>query len=89
VTGLPCPDPAPLRGTPDPAAPGYVVVFRDGTDVDAALAGLAREPGVEPHHVYRSALLGFSATLEPAALAAVRCHPAVDYVEHDAPVRMM
>ncbi|HEX5724247.1 MAG TPA: protease inhibitor I9 family protein [Longimicrobiaceae bacterium] len=49
---------------------------------------LAREHGFTPSHVYESALLGFAARLTPAALAAVRCHPAVKYVEHDASARL-
>ena len=80
--------PAPLLGTPDPRAAGYIVVFRDGTDADALAGALAAEHGFTPAHVFRSALLGFSAVLSDAALDAVRHHPAVKYVEHDASVRL-
>lgn len=81
--------PAPLHGRPDPAAPGYIVVFVDGTDPDAVVEELAAAHGFTPTHVFRNALLGFSAELSDDALAAVRRHPAVKYVEHEAVVRVM
>jgi hypothetical protein len=37
-----------------------------------------------PRHVFRHALPGFAAELSDDALHAVRRHPAVKYVEHDA-----
>jgi hypothetical protein len=81
-------EPAPLHGSPNPAARGFVVVYRDGTDPDAVTDALAAAHGFAPTHVYRHALLGFSAELSDDALGAVRRHPAVKYVEHDAPVRI-
>jgi hypothetical protein len=81
--------PAPLHGRRSPAAPGYIVVFVDGTDPDAAADALAAEHGFAPKHVFRNALLGFAAELSDDALDAVRRHPAVKYVEHDAAVRTM
>jgi hypothetical protein len=89
VSEPPSPDAAPLLGHPDPAAGGFIVVLHDGADVDAVLGSLAEAHGVVPVHVYRSALLGFSAALDADALDAVRRHPAVRYVEHDATARMM
>ena len=50
---------------------------------------LAAAHGFTPKHVFRSALLGFAAELSDDALAAVRRHPAVKYVEHEGVVRMM
>ena len=79
---------APLLGTPDAAAPGYIVVLVDGTDPDAVAAELAAAHGFAPKHVFRSALLGFAADLSPDALDAIRRHPAVKYVEHEGVVRM-
>ena len=79
-------EPAPLHGSPNAAARGYIVVFRDGTDPDAVTDALAAAHGFAPTHVYRHALLGFSAALADDALEAVRRHPAVKYVEHDGPV---
>jgi hypothetical protein len=84
VTGL-----APLHGKRDPAAPGYIVVFVDGTAPDAVADELAAAHGFTSAHVFRNALLGFSAELSADALDAVRRHPAVKYVEHEATVRMM
>lgn len=81
-------EPAPLHGTPDPAAPGVIVVYRDGTDADAVTAELAAAHGFTPRHVF-SSLPGFAAELADDALATVRRHPAVKYVEYDRPVRMM
>jgi hypothetical protein len=81
--------PAPLHGRPDPAAPAYIVVFADDTDPDAVADELAAAHGFTPTHVFRNALLGFSAELPGDALEAVRRHPAVKYVEHQAVVRVM
>lgn len=79
-----CLQPAPLDGTPDPRTAGtYIVVFRDGTDADAAAARLARKYGFQPRHVYQHALQGFSAALTDAQLAAVRCDAEVKYVSHN------
>lgn len=80
---------APLHGKADPAAPGYIVVFVDGTPADDVADELAAAHGFTPTHVFRNALLGFSARLSADALDAVRRHPAVKYVEHEAVVRMM
>lgn len=80
---------APLHGRADAAAPGYIVVFIDGTDPDAVTDELAAAHGFTPRHVFRHALLGFAAELSDDALAAVRRHPAVKYVEHEGVVRTM
>ena len=81
--------PAPLHGSPDPATPGYIVVYRDGTNADDVTDELAEAHGFTPRHVFRNALPGFAAELSDDALAAVRRHPAVKYVEHEGVVRMM
>jgi hypothetical protein len=81
--------PAPLHGKADPAAPGYIVVFVDGTDPDAVADELAAAHGFTPKHVFRNALTGFAAELSADALDAIRHHPAVKYVEHESVVRMM
>ncbi len=81
-------EPAPLLGSPSAAAGGYIVVYRDGTDPDAVTDALSAAHGFVPRHVFRHALLGFAAALPDDALDAVRRHPAVKYVEHDAPVRI-
>jgi hypothetical protein len=81
--------PAPLHGVADPGTPSYIVVFVDGTAPDAVVDALAAEHGFTPKHVFRNALQGFAAELTAEALDAVRRHPAVKYVEHDAPARVM
>lgn len=81
--------PAPLHGTPGPAAPGYIVVFVDGTDADAVVDELAAAHGFTPRHVFRNALLGFAAQLSEDALPSIRRHPAVRYVEHEGLARTM
>jgi Peptidase inhibitor I9 len=80
-------DLAPLHGKADAAAPGYIVVFHDGTNSDAVAEELAGAHGFTPKHVFRNALLGFAAELSDDALAATRRHPAVKYVEHEGVVR--
>jgi hypothetical protein len=77
---------APLHGSAGPAAGGYIVVYHDGTTPDAVTDELAAAHGFTPTHVFRNALLGFSAQLSADALEAIRRHPAVKYVEHDGPV---
>jgi hypothetical protein len=84
----PCASPAPLQGAPDPRAPGFIVVFRDGTDVDATVGRLTARYAFQTKHVYRSALLGFAADLTPVQLAGVRCEAEVKYVEHDGAMRL-
>jgi peptidase inhibitor I9 len=83
VVPPPCASPAPLFGTPDPRVPGYIVVFHDSVDGGQETARLAAEYGFEPTHVYRFALQGFSAELQPSVVAEVRCEPTVTLVEHD------
>jgi hypothetical protein len=68
---------APLLGSPDPAARGYIVVYHDGTDPDAVTDALIAAHGIAPRHVFRAALPGFAAELSDDALAAVRRHPAI------------
>jgi subtilisin family serine protease len=60
----------------------YVVVTDDEQALEVALAALE----VEPAHVWRSALFGFSADLDAAAVASLRATPGVSSVELDRPV---
>jgi hypothetical protein len=78
-----CARPAPLQGQRDPRAPGYIVVFRDGTPARQTAAALGEKYGFKPSQVYEHALSGFAAVLTDAALAGIRCEAAVQYVEHD------
>ncbi|MCZ7433586.1 S8 family peptidase [Streptomyces sp. WMMC1477] len=74
---------APLHRSPD-AIPGrYLVTLDTGFDPTAIAEGL----GVDPDFVYRSAMLGFAASLTEEQVAAVRRLPGVAAVEQDAVVR--
>lgn len=84
---LGCTSLAPLYGTPDPAAPGYLVVFKAGTDAVATTERLSAKYGFVPREVYTAALSGFSAELTDSALAGVRCEPEVNFVEHNAVIQ--
>ena len=78
-----CNNPAPLLGTKDPRAPGYIVVFQDGTDAGPTARALAAKYTFQTKFVYSSALLGFSADLPDAVVAALRCESAVKYIQHE------
>jgi hypothetical protein len=77
-----CEDPLPIEGTFTPEAPGYIVMFRDGTDAAAETARLAGRYGFTPNFVYE-AVGGFAGLLEPEAVAGIRCEPSVMIIEHD------
>jgi len=81
-----CGDPAPLEGTYDPRAPGYIVSLEQGTDAQATADDLAARYGFEVQRVFQS-LPGFSAELTPEVVAAIRCEPVVVLVEYDGVVQ--
>lgn len=83
---LPCANPAPLYGELHPETPGYIVVYRQGTDVAAETARLAARYGFVAQFVFQSAILGFSAQLTPETVSALRCEPSVQWIEFDVPV---
>jgi subtilisin family serine protease len=60
----------------------YIVVLKDGADPRS----VAAISGVNPRHVYGSALTGFAAGLNPGQLVALQHNPNVDYIEQDAEV---
>jgi hypothetical protein len=78
-----CTSPAQLDFQPNPA-PGYIVVFDEGLNVEAVTADLAARHHFTPIYVYAAISLGFYAELTPAQLAALRCEPAVQYIEQNA-----
>jgi hypothetical protein len=78
-----CTDPAPLVGEYDPRAPGYLVMFHSGIDAAAETERLAIKYGFEPRYVF-PVTSGFSADLDSATLAALRCEPTVSYVAYNA-----
>jgi len=73
-----------VTGVFDPGAPGFIVVFKDGTNVDAALALLTARYGFTPTHVYRAALLGFSARLTDSQVQGLRCEETVKSITYNA-----
>jgi subtilisin family serine protease len=67
----------------------YIVVFRDGVaDPAAEAASLARSERGQLHFTYTRALKGFTATLPDAAVARLRNHPNVAFVEQDQAVSL-
>jgi len=88
-----CADTAPAPMAADPAAPllsasasgKYIVVVSEGAD-PRSVAAVA---GVSPRYVYTAALNGFAAVLNAGQLNALQHNPNVEYVEADAPVRLM
>jgi subtilisin family serine protease len=70
-------------------APVYLVTFREGVDVDAAAADLARGNGFAIRHLRHFAARGFSAVIPDARLDAVRGDPRVALVERDGPVSLI
>lgn len=62
----------------------YIVVFRPtALNLDSLTDALIKVHGGKVRYRYRSALLGFAATLPAAALEGIRRNPNVDYVESD------
>ena len=62
----------------------YIVVFKhDVTDPDTVADEAVRSVGGNRHHTYSRALRGFSATLTDQAVALLRGHPSVAYIEQD------
>jgi subtilisin family serine protease len=70
-------------------APVYLVTFRDGVDVDAAAADLARGNGFAIRHLRHFAARGFSAVIPDARLDEVSNDPRVAMVERDGPVSLI
>jgi hypothetical protein len=75
--------PAPVLGKYDPAAPGFIVQYRDGIDAVAETSRLASKYGFTPTYVYSAALRGFTASLTPDVVASLQCELSVANIEHD------
>ena len=66
----------------------YIVVFKsDVADPAAKAKGKAIHHAAKLQHTYTKALRGFAAELSPAAVAALRADPDVDFIEPDQIVR--
>lgn len=67
-----------------PQTGAHIVVFNDVVaDSDGLTSTLIGQTGGELLHTYSAALKGFAAHLSPAAVEALRNHPAVAFVEPD------
>ncbi|HEX6287538.1 MAG TPA: S8 family peptidase [Herpetosiphonaceae bacterium] len=75
----------PILPAQGPTLPNrYIVVLKDGSN-PRSVAALS---GVQPTHLYTSALTGFAAELNAGQLNALQHNPNVDYIEHDAAVTL-
>ena len=70
------------------AADRYIVLFREGSDVDGAIGRLSRRVGIRPDHASCHAVRGFSAHLDARQLAEVKADPSVALVEADRVVQL-
>jgi subtilisin len=83
------PDQAGGGGSTDArAADRYIVLLREGSDVDGTIGRLSRRVGIRPDHAYRNAVRGFSAHLDARQLADVKADPSVALVEADRVVQL-
>jgi PKD repeat protein len=72
----------------EPRPGHYIVVFRDDVTNSSVLArSLVATHNGALEHTYRSAIKGFAGRLSNAAVASLRLHPDVAYVEPDGIVR--
>ena len=79
-TAAPSPSVAASRA---PIAGQYIVVFRDGTDVDRESSRIAAAFGGTVTHRYHAALRGMAISLPDAAVAALAQVPSVAFIEQD------
>lgn len=79
----PCSDPAPLHGTFDARAPGYVVAFQAGVDTQAEVARIEEIYGFTAQYVFTEALQGFAATFDANVRDMMRCEPSVASVQYN------
>ncbi|NQW77127.1 MAG: S8 family peptidase [Cytophagales bacterium] len=64
----------------------YIVVFKEkttGKEIDDEVREIGRSEGVKADHVFKYAIKGFSARLNPAAINRLRNNPRVDFIEKD------
>ena len=76
----------PVLASP-PGLERYVVVLRDGVSASRVSARHERAYGLTLHHVYGSAIRGYSATIPSTRVAEVREDPQVAYLSPDLAVR--
>ncbi|MGC1379087.1 MAG: S8 family serine peptidase [Anaerolineales bacterium] len=69
----------------------YIVVYKPGfiaANAESSIRAAVAAQGGEVKFMYKAALNGYSAHLPPAALAAVRANPNVEYVESDVKIQL-
>jgi subtilisin len=74
---------APASAGEEHAAPGWIVVLRDGTAPNRVADEHSRRYDAQVGHVYRAALNGYSAQMSAAAVARVSEDPRVLFVQRD------
>jgi hypothetical protein len=86
---LPCADPAPLNGKPDPAAPGILVGLVPGVDAAEESDRLAKKYGFTVEHVYDALGAFFTPDMTPEVVDRIRCEPTVRYVEYNSTMHLL
>lgn len=66
----------------------YIVLLKDGVDIDAASADIAVKHGGQVDHLYKHALKGFSAELSDARVAELKNDPRIAAISEDYEVFM-
>jgi subtilisin family serine protease len=62
----------------------YIVVFKkDLKDIDTEVEEISRKFKIKSKHRYKNTIKGFSGTLTPEMIEALRSDPRVDYIEQD------
>ncbi|MFY0529635.1 protease inhibitor I9 family protein [Archangium gephyra] len=81
-----CESPAPLHLSPGEKVPdSYIIVFDEALeDPFARIDQLEGKYGFTSDFRWKAALKGFSATLSPETVGALRCEPDVDYIDENA-----
>jgi hypothetical protein len=72
-----------VKGTFNPAAPGFLVAYQSGVNPVTTTAQLETKYNFSANYIY-TAPPGFAAQLSTAALSGIRCEPTVSLIEHDA-----
>jgi hypothetical protein len=82
VVTPPCASPAPLFLSVEPA-PGWLVEFKPGTDVDSTMTRLRATYPINVQVVWKNTILGFYGLMTPDVVAALRCDSAVSFIEQN------
>jgi hypothetical protein len=79
-----CKFPAPLEGSYQPTAPGYIVQLRGDTNsVVLGARTLAKMYGFKLHSVFESTGAFYTSSISQSALAKLRCESQVQLVEYN------